>query len=166
MTAGRLGLALLVAAIPACGAASPAPAREPGEPGGLTVNATETLIANQAFPGNFTGEATVTPFLAPTPALAVSGASVSFEPGARTVWHSHPAGQTLYVTAGTGWVQQWGGAKREVKAGDVIWTPPGVKHWHGATDATAMTHIAIQGLVDGKNVAWAEPVSDADYRQP
>ena len=95
-----------------------------------------------------------------------SGGSVTFEPGARSAWHTHPLGQTLIVTAGTGWVQQWGGEKQEIRPGDVVWTPPGVKHWHGATPTTAMTHIAIQETLDGKNVEWMEKVSDEQYRQP
>jgi quercetin dioxygenase-like cupin family protein len=91
-------------------------------------------------------------------------ASVTFEPGARTAWHTHPLGQTLTVTAGTGWVQQEGGEKKqEIRPGDVIWTPPGVKHWHGATATDRLTHIAIQESLDGKNVEWLEKVSDEQY---
>jgi quercetin dioxygenase-like cupin family protein len=129
----------------------------------ISITHNEPRSATEAFPGSFTGDATVTPFLSPTEQLAASGASVSFERGARTTWHTHPAGQTLFVTSGTGWVQEWDGTKIEVKPGDVIWTPPGVKHWHGATTTSPMTHIAIQGLVAGKNVDWKEPVSDEQY---
>ena len=93
-----------------------------------------------------------------------SGASVTFEPGARAAWHTHPLGQTLIVTAGTGWVQEWNGEKQEIRPGDVVWTPPGVKHWHGATATNGMTHIAIQESLDGKNVEWMEKVSDEQYR--
>lgn len=92
-----------------------------------------------------------------------SGAYVTFEPGARSAWHTHPLGQTLIVTAGTGWVQQEGGEKQDIKPGDVIWIPPGVKHWHGATATNGMTHIAIQEQLDGKNVEWMEQVSDEQY---
>ncbi len=92
-----------------------------------------------------------------------SGASVTFEPGARAAWHTHPLGQTLIVTAGTGWVQEWNGEKQEIRPGDVVWTPPGVKHWHGATATNGMTHIAIQESLDGKNVEWMEKVSDEQY---
>ena len=92
------------------------------------------------------------------------GATVVFEPGARTSWHSHPAGQTLVVTDGSGWMQTDGGPRHEVKAGDVVWTPPGVRHWHGATTATAITHIALQGEVSGRTVDWFEPVTDAQYQ--
>jgi 4-carboxymuconolactone decarboxylase len=92
-----------------------------------------------------------------------SGSYVTFEPGARSAWHTHPLGQTLIVTAGTGWIQQEGGEKQEIKPGDVIWIPPGVKHWHGATATNGMTHLAIQGKVDGKNVDWMEKVTEEQY---
>ena len=94
----------------------------------------------------------------------MSGGHVTFEPGARSAWHTHPVGQTLVITSGLGWVQQWGGPKQEVRAGDVVWFAPGIKHWHGASASTAMTHIAIQEAVDGKNVDWLEQVSDEQYR--
>ena len=112
----------------------------------------------------FTGTARIDPlFQAPAPARA-TGASVTFEPGARSAWHTHPLGQTLIVTAGLGWTQCWGGSKQEIRPGDVIWCPPGVKHWHGATAATAMTHIAIQERdADGKVVDWLEQVSDEQF---
>lgn len=102
------------------------------------------------------------PFQAEAPA-AVSGAIVTFEPGARTAWHTHPLGQTLIVTFGKGWVQRQGGSREEIRPGDVIWFPPGEKHWHGATATTAMTHIAIQEKLDGKVVDWLEKVSDDQY---
>jgi quercetin dioxygenase-like cupin family protein len=101
-------------------------------------------------------------FDAQDPARA-SSASVTFEPGARTTWHTHPAGQRLVVTAGLGWVQQSGGRTQEIRPGDVVWIPPGVKHWHGATPATAMTHIAVQEAVEGKVVEWMEHVTDEQY---
>jgi len=113
---------------------------------------------------NFTGSVTVTPVFAATAHTRAAGASVTFEPGARSAWHTHPAGQTLIVTAGRGWVQEWGGAKQELEPGDVVWTPPGVKHWHGATASEAMTHLTIQEHVDGKVVDWMEQVSDEQYR--
>ena len=94
----------------------------------------------------------------------VVGASVTFEPGARTAWHTHPLGQTLIVTAGCGWVQREGGPREEIRAGDVVWFAPAEKHWHGATPANAMTHIAIQEALNGKVVDWMEKVSDAQYR--
>ena len=95
----------------------------------------------------------------------VTGAIVSFTPGARTAWHTHPAGQTLIVTEGVGLVQNWGGSAQQIRKGDVIWIPPGVKHWHGATASDAMTHIAIQEKVNGSNVDWLEHVSDDQYNQ-
>lgn len=113
---------------------------------------------------NFTGSVRIDPlFSAPDPARA-AGASVTFELGARTAWHTHPLGQTLIVTAGSGWVQQWGGQIQEIRSGDVVWIPPGVKHWHGATATTAMTHIAIQEQLNGRPVDWMEQVSDEQYR--
>ncbi|WP_422614720.1 (R)-mandelonitrile lyase [Microcoleus asticus] len=92
-----------------------------------------------------------------------SGASVTFEPGARTAWHTHPLGQTLIVTAGCGLAQRWGGSIEQIRPGDAIWFEPGEKHWHGATATTAMTHIAIQEWLDGKPVDWLEQVSDEQY---
>jgi quercetin dioxygenase-like cupin family protein len=103
-------------------------------------------------------------FNAPEPARARS-ASVTFEPGARTAWHTHPLGQTLIVTAGFGRAQHWGGPIENIRPGDVIWFPPGEKHWHGASPTTAMTHIAIQEQLDGKVVEWMEQVSDEQYER-
>jgi quercetin dioxygenase-like cupin family protein len=112
----------------------------------------------------FTGTVRIDPlFNAPDPARVV-GASVTFEPGARTAWHTHPLGQTLIVTAGFGRAQKAGGPIEELRPGDVVWFAPGEKHWHGASATTAMTHIAIQERLDGRNVDWLEPVSDEDYR--
>jgi quercetin dioxygenase-like cupin family protein len=112
----------------------------------------------------FTGKVRIDPlFQAPDPAL-VQGASVTFEPGARTAWHTHPLGQTLIVTAGFGWVQREGGPIEEIRPGDVVWFPPGEKHWHGASPTTGMTHIAIQEKKDGNVVDWMEHVSDNQYR--
>jgi quercetin dioxygenase-like cupin family protein len=111
----------------------------------------------------FTGTVRIDPlFEAPDPARA-RGASVTFEPGARTAWHTHPLGQTLIVTAGVGWAQHDGGPVEEIRPGDVVWFAPGEKHWHGATSTTAMTHIAIQEALDGKVVDWMEKVSDRQY---
>ena len=111
----------------------------------------------------FTGAVRVDPlFEAPGPAR-VTGASVTFEPGARTAWHTHPLGQTLIVTAGCGWVQREGGPVEDIRPGDVVWFPPGEKHWHGAAPTTGMTHLAMQEALDGTHVTWLEHVSDADY---
>jgi quercetin dioxygenase-like cupin family protein len=112
---------------------------------------------------HFSGSARVKRlFQANEPARA-SGASVTFDPGARTAWHAHPLGQTLVVTAGTGCVQQWGGPVLAIEAGDVVWIPPGVKHWHGATAKTPMTHTAIQEQLGGQTVDWMEVVGDEQY---
>jgi quercetin dioxygenase-like cupin family protein len=111
----------------------------------------------------FTGTVRIDPlFDAPAPAR-VAGASVTFDPGARTAWHAHPLGQTLIVTAGVGRAQRWGGPVEELRPGDVGWFPPGEKHWHGASPTTAMTRIAIQEKLDGKAVEWLEHVSSAQY---
>ena len=111
----------------------------------------------------FTGAVRVDPLASPpAPARAVA-VSVTFEPGARTAWHTHPLGQTLIVTAGAGRVQRWGGPVEEVRAGDVVWFPPGEKHWHGAAPTTAMTHIAMHERLDGKTVDWMEKVTDEQY---
>lgn len=113
----------------------------------------------------FTGNVRIDPLFGAKAPSTAAGAAVTFEPGARSAWHTHPAGQVLIVSAGVGRVQQWGGAVQEIRPGDVIWTPPGVKHWHGAAATTAMTHIAIQESLGGKNVEWMEKVSDEQYRK-
>jgi 4-carboxymuconolactone decarboxylase len=111
----------------------------------------------------FTGDVRVQPLFAEEEAAAYGGGSVTFQPGARSAWHTHPAGQRLIVTEGVGRTQQWGGPVEEIRAGDVLWCPPGVKHWHGASPTTAMTHIALTGVRDGQNVEWLEKVSDEQY---
>ena len=111
----------------------------------------------------FTGTVRVDPLHAAPPPSRVSVASVTFEPSARSAWHTHPLGQTLVVTAGCGWTQCEGGPITEIRAGDVIWCPPGHKHWHGATSTMAMTHIAVQESLNGSPVDWLEPVTDAQY---
>lgn len=112
----------------------------------------------------FTGDVWVQPLFESPGSSPVSGASVTFEPGARSAWHTHPRGQTLIVTSGVGWTQCEGEPKQEIRPGDVVTCPPNRKHWHGATDTTAMTHIAIQESKDGKAVEWLEYVSDEQYR--
>ena len=112
----------------------------------------------------FTGAVRIdAPFQAPAPAR-VQGATVTFEPGARTAWHTHPLGQTLIVVSGLGWAQRWGGPVQEIRPGDVVWFPPGEKHWHGASPATAMTHVAIQESLNGEGADWMEHVSDEQYK--
>jgi quercetin dioxygenase-like cupin family protein len=111
----------------------------------------------------FTGRVRIDPLATAAAPARHAAASVTFEPGARTAWHTHPLGQTLIVTAGMGWTQCEGEAVVEIRAGDVVWCPPGQRHWHGATPTTAMTHIAIQEALDGKMVEWMEHVTDAQY---
>lgn len=111
----------------------------------------------------FTGKTHVDSLFPANESAHFSGAYVAFEPGARSAWHVHPAGQHIVVTAGIGRTQEWGGPVVEIKAGDVIWCPPGVKHWHGASPASAMTHLVVTGTLNGKNVEWMEKVSDAQY---
>ncbi len=114
----------------------------------------------------FSGSVRIDPLFEATEPARAAAAYVTFEPCARTDWHTHPLGQTLVVTSGVGRVQQWGGPVEEIRTGDVVWTPPGVKHWHGAAPTTAMTHIAIQEQLDGKVVEWMEKVTDAQYGHP
>ena len=113
----------------------------------------------------FTGAVQVATLAQPPEPARVAAASVTFEPGARTAWHTHPLGQTLIVTAGSGWTQREGGPVEEIHPGDVVWIPPGEKHWHGATPTSAMTHIAIQERLGGKAVEWMEQVSEGQYRR-
>lgn len=114
----------------------------------------------------FSGSVRIDPLFAAAEPSRTSGGQVTFDAGARSAWHTHPLGQTLIVTAGTGWVQQWGEEKKTIKPGDVVWCPPGVKHWHGATATNGMSHIAIQEMHEGKNVEWMEKVSDGQYLAP
>lgn len=122
-----------------------------------------TRPATKGAPENFTGTARIEPLFQSPGRVTFGGASVTFEPGARTAWHTHPCGQTLIVTSGVGWTQCWGEPKQEIRPGDVVTCPPGKKHWHGATPTTAMTHIAIQESLNGKPVDWLEKVSDEQY---
>jgi quercetin dioxygenase-like cupin family protein len=112
----------------------------------------------------FTGAVRVDPLFSPPDPARVSGAHVTFEPGARTAWHTHPLGQTLIVATGLGWVQREGGPIEEIRPGDVVWFAPGEKHWHGATATTAMSHIAIQEKLNGSAVNWLEHVTDEQYQ--
>jgi quercetin dioxygenase-like cupin family protein len=112
----------------------------------------------------FTGTVRIDPLFSPPDPARVAGAHVTFEPGARTAWHTHPLGQTLIVTSGLGWVQREGGLIEEIRRGDVVWFEPGEKHWHGATATTAMSHIAIQEKLNGSPVDWMEHVADEQYQ--
>jgi quercetin dioxygenase-like cupin family protein len=160
MLAASGGLAALAAA----GQASAMPGRTTQGMPTMEITRNGSQPSSEGPADYFTGAVRIDPLSqAPDPARA-RGASVTFEPGARTAWHTHPLGQTLIVTSGRGWVQAWGGPVEEVHPGDVIWFPPGEKHWHGATPTTAMTQVAIQEALDGKVVDWMEQVSDEQYR--
>ncbi len=111
----------------------------------------------------FTGKVRIDPLFQPSDPARAGGVNVTFEPGARTAWHTHPLGQTLIVTAGCSWVQRWAGPVEEIRPGDIVWFAPGEKHWHGATTSTAVTHIAIHEYLDGRAVDWLEHVSDEQY---
>jgi quercetin dioxygenase-like cupin family protein len=139
-------------------------AAAPANAQGIEITPNGSRPSTRGAAQNFAGSVVVDPLFAATGQRSTSGGHVTFEPGARSAWHTHPAGQILIVTSGVGWVQEWGGEKREIKPGDVIWTPPGVRHWHGATATNGMRHIAIQESVDGRNVDWMEQVSDEQYR--
>lgn len=120
----------------------------------------------QAPPDNFTGSVRIESSFQGSAPARIGGARVTFQPGARTAWHTHPLGQTLIVTAGTGRVQRWGDGIEEIREGDIVWIPPGQKHWHGAAPNSSMTHIAIVEELDGKTVEWMEKVTDAQYGSP
>jgi 4-carboxymuconolactone decarboxylase len=132
-----------------------------------TINITRSgsQPSRQGAAETFTGMVRIEPLFNAIPPSRAAGGRVTFEPGARSAWHTHPLGQTLIVTAGTGWIQEWGGPVQEMREGDVVWIPPDQKHWHGATPTSRMTHIAITEYLDSKNVEWMERVSDAQYRR-
>jgi quercetin dioxygenase-like cupin family protein len=157
-------LALLIAAIAIPGSDISAPAAQRNND--MEIARKEDMKTVDGPADYFTGKVTITgQFQRPDPSR-VSGAIVHFEPGARTAWHKHPAGQTLIVTEGIGWTQLEGGPKLEFHAGDVLWCPADQKHWHGATPHDAMTHIAIQETINGANVTWMEKVTDEQYLAP
>jgi quercetin dioxygenase-like cupin family protein len=141
-----------------------APAIAPGA-GTMEIKRSGSQPSRKGPAEYFTGAVRVDPLFQAGDPARVSGGQVTFEPGARTAWHTHPLGQTLLITSGLGWVQHEGGPIEEVRPGDVVWFPAGLKHWHGATPTTAMTHIAITESRDGKNVDWMEKVSDEQYRK-
>ena len=153
-----------------CAAAPFASAADPqGRPGIPTETPTQQITrAGEQAPTfgsieNFTGCARVDPLSSPNENINASLAYVTFDPGACSAWHTHPAGQRLVVTAGVGLTQEWGKPVQVIRAGDAVWCPPGVKHWHGAAPNTAMTHLAMTGSVDGKSVTWMEEVTDEQY---
>lgn len=127
----------------------------------ITPNASTPAIIGA--PKNFSGHAVVSPLFPADEFTHGTGGLVTFAPGARTAWHTHPAGQLLIVTAGKGWIQQEGSDKREISPGDVVWIPADVNHWHGATDKSGMTHIAISYMKDGNNVTWGSLVTDEQF---
>ncbi|HEX8290506.1 MAG TPA: cupin domain-containing protein, partial [Pyrinomonadaceae bacterium] len=158
-TATLLGVTALVLSAAIVGRAQDAQAGRPSQ----TIIRAGSQPSSKGPAETFTGNVTVTPLFAADASAPYSGAYVTFEAGARSAWHTHPAGQRLVVTAGTGRTAEWGGTVREIKAGDVVWCPPGVKHWHGASPTTAMTHIALTNSVNNKVVKWMEKVTDAQY---
>jgi 4-carboxymuconolactone decarboxylase len=170
LTATVISLALLASASAhanqagAASGAGAAPTASVQDAQTITITRSGSQPSRQGPAEYFTGSVRIDPLFQANDPSRTSGAYVSFEPRARSAWHTHPLGQILIVTAGTGWVQQEGGEKQEIKPGDVIWTPPGVKHWHGATATTAMTHIAIQEELNGKNVDWMEKVREEEYK--
>jgi quercetin dioxygenase-like cupin family protein len=131
----------------------------------MEIKRTGSQPSNKGPAEYFTGTVRIDPLIKPPLPARVVGASVTFEPGARTAWHSHPLGQNLFVAAGCGWAQTWGGPVEAIRPGDVIWIAPGEKHWHGATSTTAMPHIAIQEHLDGKTADWMEQVTDDQYKR-
>ncbi|MBB5764784.1 quercetin dioxygenase-like cupin family protein [Methylorubrum rhodesianum] len=155
-------LSLVLAGVMAGGTVQPS-AAGPSD-AAITVQRSGSQPSAKGSPEWFTGSVRVDPLLREMPPSRMSGGLVTFEPGARTAWHTHPLGQTLIVTAGAGRVQQWGGQVQEIRPGDVVRIPPGVKHWHGASATAGMSHVAIAEALDGKVVDWMEHVTDAQYR--
>lgn len=147
-------------------AATPAAAQAPSTPSATPQSITRAGEQPSADgPADFfTGRVRVDPVWPADGQIDASGHWVTFEPGARSAWHTHPAGQRLVVLTGVGLTQEWGKPVQTIRPGDVVWCPPGVKHWHGATPTTAMTHLAVTGTADGKNVTWMEKVSDEQYQ--
>ncbi|PND32810.1 cupin domain-containing protein [Achromobacter pulmonis] len=157
-----LRLALCTTALNANAALAAGPQANP--PAGAQQITRAGEQASMAGPAEyFTGRARIDPVWPADKTINASGGLVTFEPGARSAWHTHPAGQRLVVTAGVGLTQEWGKPVQVLRPGDVVWCPPGVKHWHGAAPDTAMTHLAVTGTVDGKNVTWMEKVTDEQY---
>jgi quercetin dioxygenase-like cupin family protein len=163
--AGASSLAVLVTALPSFAGNAAANDMKRGRDGTMEIKRNGSRPSGKGPGAYFTGTVRVDPMFQVGDPTRVSGGHVTFEPGARSAWHTHPLGQTLIVTSGLGWAQPEGGPIEEIRPGDVIWFPPGEKHWHGATATTAMTHIAITESLTGKNVDWMEKVTDAQYRR-
>ena len=138
---------------------------DPAQSDNLVITRNGSQASSKGHDQWFSGPVRVDTLFQPQAPSRTSAALVTFEPGSRTAWHTHPLGQTLVVTSGKGWVQEWGREKREIQPGDVVWCPPGVKHWHGASGNTAMSHMAIQEVLDGKSVEWMEQVSNEQYEK-
>ncbi|WP_308219863.1 (R)-mandelonitrile lyase [Roseomonas populi] len=155
---------LATAAIPADAAAQAQPGA-PQDQGSLRISRAGSQPSARGPADYFTGRVRVDMLFPATAPSRMTGGSVTFEPGARSAWHTHPVGQVLVVTAGAGWVQREGGPVEEMRPGDVVWIPPGVKHWHGAAATTGVTHIALTEQVDGQVATWMEKVSDEQYRR-
>ena len=162
---GALKISVSIAIL-LCALASVAQAQSPKDEGAIQIVRRGARPALQAPAEHFTGSVRVDPLFQATAPARASGSLVTFEPGARTAWHSHPLGQILIVTAGTGRVQRWGDPVEEIHQGDVVWIPPGQKHWHGAAPNSSMAHIGIVEQLDGKAVDWMEKVSDTQYVAP
>jgi quercetin dioxygenase-like cupin family protein len=162
MNTQLLKIALCAATLQAVatGAAEPQP-NAPAEAQQISRAGDQPSAAGPAE--HFTGLVRVVPVWPADKNINASGGLVTFEPGARSAWHTHPAGQRLMVTIGVGLTQEWGKPVQVIRPGDVVWCPPGVKHWHGAAPGTAMTHLAVTGTVDGRNVTWMEKVTDEQY---
>ena len=162
LIAGILALSLLVSG----GIfSSKAMAAEAEQKSHITITRVSELTSAKGSDNYFTGNVRVERLFPSNDSFSIVGAYVTFEPGARTAWHAHLTGQRLIITAGVGLVQEWGGPIVEVRPGDVVWFPPGVKHWHGASKNAAMTHLSLTGDRDGKNTEWLEKVSDKQYRE-
>ena len=151
-----------LAALLICGATTMA-AEAQTKTEGITITRAGEQASVSGSPNTFAGRVRIDQMFAAQPPAHLGGALVSFEPGARTAWHTHPLGQTLIVTTGVGWVQEWGKPIREIRPGDVIWIPPNIKHWHGASSTAGMSHLAIAENLDGRSVTWMEQVSEEQY---
>lgn len=157
------GIALCVAAASVTAADAQVRSETPAAPPAQQIARAGDQPFSFGSPDNFTGRVRVDPLFAPNATINASGSFVTFEPGARSAWHTHPAGQRLVVTSGIGLTQEWGKPVQLIRQGDVVLCPPGVKHWHGAAPNSAMTHLAIGSPVDGKSVTWMEKVTDDQY---
>ncbi|BAC49863.1 bll4598 [Bradyrhizobium diazoefficiens USDA 110] len=165
MLSGAAGLAMLASSHAGFARASDETGPTTGRQATMDIKRNGSRPSGKGPEAWFSGTVRVDPLFQLGDPIRLSGGQVTFEPGARTMWHTHPLGQTLIVTSGLGWVQSEGGPIEEIRPGDVVWFPPGEKHWHGATATTAMTHIAITESLNGKNVDWMEKVSDEQYRK-